>query len=252
MTPRSGVRRWLALVGLTSTLALVAGAGLPAASGAAVPTRNKAPRVVVHVGTPHESTGRVRVRLEATDSDSARLRIRVPDTTLRGRIVTRILKAGSTQAAFTYTPNAAARHAAAADNAPASAASDMFTVRVFDGEGGRTSTPIAVAISPANSVPTGTSTVGTPNPATGVVTGSIDCADDDDDALTFSSSTPSKGSVLLSSSGSFTYTPTAAARTAAGLPGATVADHTDSFTVTVSDGYGGTLQVPVTVPVDPQ
>jgi hypothetical protein len=42
----------------------------------------------------------------------------------------------------------------------------------------------------------------------------------------------------------FTYTPTAAARQAA-----TSADLTDAFTVVVSDGFGGSVSVPIGVVV---
>jgi large repetitive protein len=43
----------------------------------------------------------------------------------------------------------------------------------------------------------------------------------------------------------FTYTPTAAARIAASAPNASTAVRTDTFTVTVDDGHGGTAVVPV-------
>jgi hypothetical protein len=45
----------------------------------------------------------------------------------------------------------------------------------------------------------------------------------------------------------FTYTPTAAARQAAVSPGATPSDKTDTFTVVVSDGFGGSVSVPIGV-----
>ena len=61
-----------------------------------------------------------------------------------------------------------------------------------------------------------------------------------------------KGTVTLAADGTFTYTPTAEARQNARLnsdfPGAT----TDTFTITLSDGHGGTVdvQVPVTIAPD--
>jgi hypothetical protein len=45
----------------------------------------------------------------------------------------------------------------------------------------------------------------------------------------------------------FTYTPTAAARQAAAAPGATPSDKTDTFTVVVSDGFGGSVSVAIDV-----
>jgi hypothetical protein len=45
----------------------------------------------------------------------------------------------------------------------------------------------------------------------------------------------------------FAYTPTAAARQAALSPGATPSDKTDTFTVVVSDGFGGSVSVPIGV-----
>jgi VCBS repeat-containing protein len=47
----------------------------------------------------------------------------------------------------------------------------------------------------------------------------------------------------------FTYTPTAAARQAAAAQGATSADQSDTFTVVVSDGFGGSVSVPISVVV---
>jgi VCBS repeat-containing protein len=60
---------------------------------------------------------------------------------------------------------------------------------------------------------------------------------------------PIKGTVGATATGEFTYTPTAAARQAAIAPGATPGDQTDAFTVTISDGYGGDVIVPVNVSI---
>jgi len=48
----------------------------------------------------------------------------------------------------------------------------------------------------------------------------------------------------------FTYTPTAAARQAAAAGGATPSDKLDTFTVVVSDGFGGSVSVEIEVPID--
>lgn len=53
------------------------------------------------------------------------------------------------------------------------------------------------------------------------------------------------------STGAFTYTPTVTARQNAGRTGATSADKADAFNVTITDGYGGSVAVPVNVAVSP-
>jgi len=104
-----------------------------------------------------------------------------------------------------------------------------------------------VSISPSNAAPVaGTPTVNTPNGSTGLVTGTVSATDANGDPLTYSgSTTTTKGTVVVNTNGTFTYTPTTAARQNA--DGAT----TDSFTVTISDGYGGNIFQTLTVAVDP-
>ena len=118
---------------------------------------------------------------------------------------------------FTYTPTAAARHAASATGATTAATTDGFTVTVTDDRGASTTAQVTVAVGPANTAPgSATTNAGTPNPATGVVTGSVTATDPDGDALVYTGSTSTaKGSVTVNADGSFTYTPTAAARHAA-------------------------------------
>ena len=61
-----------------------------------------------------------------------------------------------------------------------------------------------------------------------------------------------KGVVSIdSAAGGFTYRPTAAARHTAARVGATAADTTDTFTVTISDGRGGNAEAPVEVAISP-
>jgi VCBS repeat-containing protein len=99
-----------------------------------------------------------------------------------------------------------------------------------------------------------------PNPISGEVTGVLTSVDNNNDSLTYRVSVwPAKGSVTWTfvkvedvvdtTRMFFTYTPTAAARQAAAAPGATSADQSDTFTVTVSDGYGGTVNVEIEVPI---
>jgi YVTN family beta-propeller protein/VCBS repeat-containing protein len=82
----------------------------------------------------------------------------------------------------------------------------------------------------------------------------VSATDAEADALTYSGTTATpKGKVIVNSStGAFTYVPTATARDTAAQPGAKDADLTDSFTVTASDGYGGSAQIAIAVPISPQ
>lgn len=95
---------------------------------------------------------------------------------------------------------------------------------------------------PMNAAPIAASpTVGTPDPATGVVTGQINATDPNGDTLTYTgSSTTIRGNVVVGLDGSFIYTPARWAQR-----------NEDSFTATVDDGHGGTAVVTVPVVADP-
>ncbi|MDT5013318.1 MAG: hypothetical protein QOH57_4935 [Mycobacterium sp.] len=109
-------------------------------------------------------------------------------------------------------------------------------------------TAFAVA-APVNTAPTASPSKGLPDPVTGVVTGSINGADADGNTLSYAvSGVPTSGSLSVdSTTGAYTYTPTQAARLAAGV---TTAADFDQFTVSVSDGKA-TTPVSVSVPVLP-
>jgi VCBS repeat-containing protein len=65
--------------------------------------------------------------------------------------------------------------------------------------------------------------------------------------------TTGKGTVTVTSTGAFTYTPTVAARHAAAANGAQADGNTkDTFSITVSDDFGGATAVSVTVDVLPK
>jgi YVTN family beta-propeller protein len=91
--------------------------------------------------------------------------------------------------------------------------------------------------------------IGTPDPVTGVVTGTVIATDPENDPLTYTvAAGPTQGTVQLNSqTGAYTYTPTQAARVAAG---ATATADTDSFAVAVSDGQQ-TTTAPVSVYISP-
>jgi VCBS repeat-containing protein len=207
------------------------------------------------VGTPDSVTGVVSGSVSATDADGDTLTYSAPSTTGKGGVS---IVAGT--GAFTYTPTVAARNNAAATGATAADLQDSFTVTVSDAHGGTATSAVTVAVSPTpgttpgNRAPVaGTPAVGSPNAVTGVVTGSVSATDADGDTLAYSApATTTKGAVSIGAgTGAFTYTPTVAARNNAAATGATAADLQDSFTVTVSDGRGGTATAAVTVAVSP-
>ena len=101
---------------------------------------------------------------------------------------------------------------------------------------------VALTAPRANSAPTPAPgvEVGAPEPVAGIVTGTVRYDDADGDTLTYTlQAAPSYGTATVNSAtGVFKYTPKPLA-----------AATTDTFTVTVSDGYGGTVLATVTVPV---
>lgn len=198
-------------------------------------------------GTPDATTGAVIGEINATDPEGDPLTYSAPSTTTKGSI-----NINASTGSFSYTPTATARQDAAQSGASAAITADTFNVTITDGYGGNTTVPVTVAISPNHPPVAGSTTVGTPDPFTGAVTGSVTATDPDGNPLTYSGSTStSKGSVTVATSGGFSYTPTATARHSAAQNGATAAATADSFTVTISDGQGGTSTVPVTVTVSP-
>jgi VCBS repeat-containing protein len=198
---------------------------------------NSVPVTRSTVGTPNASTGVVTGSVTATDANNDPLTYSGSTTTSKGTVT---VNAGT--GAFTYTPTATARHAAAKIGAT-SATTDTFTVTVTDGYGAAVPVAVTVAISPKNTAPVaGTTTVGTPDSSTGVVTGTVAATDAEKDTLTYSApATTAKGAVTLNAAtGAFTFTPSESSRA---VPG------TDSFTVTIVDGYGGSTPVTVSVPI---
>ena len=197
--------------------------------------KNAIPVTKKTVGTPNASTGVVTGSVTATDADRDTLTYSGSTTTTKGTVTV-----NASTGAFTYTPTAAARHAASKLTAGTAAKTDTFTVTVTDGYGGTVAVPVTVTISPKNTAPvSGTTKVGIPNATTGVVAGTVTATDADRDTLTYSAPATAKGTVTINpSTGAFTYSPVA--RASAG---------TDTFTVTVADGYGGSTPITVSVPV---
>ena len=249
-------------------------AGRPAAAVATAPVRasavglsgffnNQTPRLSP-TQTAQSPAGVVTGQLNAVDPDSPRLSYTIAADPARG------IATVGVDGSWRYTP----------DSAVAAGGTDSFRVTVSDapsgfaihgvaglinllsfgllGSRGDSSTStVAVTVAPftpANRAPVmGTPVVGTPDSVTGVVSGSVSATDADGDTLTYSApATTTKGAVSIGAgTGAFTYTPTVAARNNAAATGATAADLQDSFTVTVSDGRGGTATAAVTVAVSP-
>jgi VCBS repeat-containing protein len=133
---------------------------------------------------------------------------------------------------FTYTPDADFN------------GSDSFTILVSDGKGGTTEQVVSVTVAAVNDAPTA--------PASGSVTTGEDSAsaataigasDVDGDSLTYSvkpGAGAANGSVSFDqASGTYTYTPNANF------------NGSDSFTIVIDDGNGGTAEQVVSVTVTP-
>ncbi|TAK88636.1 MAG: tandem-95 repeat protein, partial [Aquabacterium sp.] len=128
---------------------------------------------------------------------------------------------------------------------------DTFTVTVSDGHGGTTTATIDIGITPVNDAPK-IDDPSNPNldPSTGhyklttdedkPVSGQVKATDPDGDALTYAKgSDPAHGTVTVAADGTWTYTP------AKDYNGA------DTFTVTVSDGHGGTTTATIDIGITP-
>jgi VCBS repeat-containing protein len=179
--------------------------------------------------------------VSATDADGDTLTYSAGNTA-KGTVVVDA-RTGS----FTFTPTAEARHAAA--SGAVGATGDTVLVTVSDGHGGTTTIPVVVQILGVNTDPTPTQPeVAAPDTTTGVVTGTLTASDANSDPLTWRLTTPpTTGVVTVGANGTFVFTPTDAARAAAGAGGAT----SDTFVATADDGHGGSAAVVVTVAIAP-
>ena len=193
---------------------------------------------------PNPSTGAFNGTVGVVDFDGDPLTYAVTIKPTKGTLVLR------PDGTYTYTPTATARHAAAVPTAPESVTEDSFTVTVSDGRNGSVTTTVTLTIDPANKIPTVTTTIGTPSTTTGVVKGTVKGTDGNYDKVTYTvTGAPTKGTVSVTSTGAFTYTPTTEARDAAKAPGAPYDAKRDTFTITVDDGHGGVVPVTVNVKI---
>uniref|UniRef100_UPI0025CE13BE tandem-95 repeat protein n=1 Tax=uncultured Pseudacidovorax sp. TaxID=679313 RepID=UPI0025CE13BE len=117
--------------------------------------------------------------------------------------------------------------------------SDSFTVVVSDGNGGTATSTVRLTVTPINDAPTVADYVATTAEDTSVL-GKVQGSDVDGDALSYAkASDPRSGSVVVSADGRWTYTPNQDF------------NGSDSFTVVVSDGNGGTATSTVRLTVTP-
>ncbi|MCB2072369.1 MAG: tandem-95 repeat protein [Novosphingobium sp.] len=132
---------------------------------------------------------------------------------------------GGAGGVFTYTPDADFN------------GSDSFIVTVSDGKGGTANHTVSVTVAPVEDPPTvaaSQSVVTSEDIAKQVAVGGFD---PDGDTLSYSAGTAGHGSVTGGAGGVFTYTPDGNYH------------GSDSFTVNVSDGHGGTASQTVNITV---
>ncbi len=171
-------------------------------------------------------------KVQATDPDGDRLTFAKGSDPAHGSVTV------DANGNWTYTPNKDYN------------GSDSFTVTVSDGKGGTATSTINIGINPVNDPPK-FDDPSNPNydPVTGnykvttdedkPVSGKVHATDVDGDPLSYAKgSEPAHGSVTVDANGNWTYTPNK--------------DYngSDSFTVTVSDGKGGTATSTINIGIN--
>jgi len=171
---------------------------------------------------------------------------------------------------YVYTPDADLAHNGGTDTFTASVSGIRLVRHVFGYAGflkhvvpklaptgstaaDTTVVTVNVPLGLVNAAPTVDSlTLDAANNVSGAVSGRLAVTDADGDTLTYTASiATAKGTAVVAADGSFIYTPSAATRHAAAADGASAAELNDTFTVMVSDGYGGTTSAVVTVAISP-
>ena len=178
---------------------------------------NAAPVITASQLAPVSEDTPAQGSLTATDADGDSLAVSIK----QGFGPQKGALAFASDGSFVYTPFANANGA------------ESFTLQVADPFGATAESQFTFNIAPVNDAPIIASAtiaaVTEDTPATGLVT----ATDVDGDALTYTlkaGAGPQKGSVAFGANGAFTYTPNANANGA------------ESFTVTVSDGHGGSAE----------
>lgn len=190
-----------------------------------------------------DSDGVVTGHTGITDGDADTLTYTVTGPTNKGGVTV-------VDGVFTFTPTADARHAAAADNAPLSDRTATFELTADDGHGGSITRTYTVDILSANEDPNIIfGYIESTDQVNGTIRIVLDAVDDDeDDDLVYEvTRDPSWGSVVFDGS-TVVYQPTRESQHDAAQG---VLD-TDTFTVTVYDGHGGSDEVTLTVTIVPR
>jgi YVTN family beta-propeller protein/VCBS repeat-containing protein len=231
----------------TVTVSVTDGHGGTAATTIDVPVapKNSAPAVTVSVGSPNTTTGVVAGRITATDADRDALAYSVTTTAAKGT-----LTVDASTGAYSYTPTVDARLAAAAKGATTADKHDTFTVAVDDGHGGVTAKTVTVSVAPLGDRPVAATPTVNAADATGTVDGAVEFIEPYAQLpLTYTvTKATARGTVTVdATTGEFVYTPSAAARLAAGVSTKPV---TDKFTVTAANSITSTTET-VTVTVAP-
>ena len=163
-------------------------------------------------------------KIVATDVDGDKLTY-----TIQGRVDHGSLLLNTVTGEYTYTPNKDYN------------GTDTFTIRVYDPSGAYADSVVNVTINPVNDAPvSGPSSISTDEDTP--IDGKIIARDVDGDTLTYSienGNGPQHGAVTLNADGTYTYQP------------AKDFNGSDAFTVTISDGNGGTTTSVVSVTVKP-
>lgn len=144
---------------------------------------------------------------------------------------------------FTYVPFPAERDDVTVDE-------ETLGFRAVDARGASAYITVTVPIVPRRTVGTPSdpgSAIHSPDPRSGVVTGSCGYGGD---GYTYTASATSKGTVMIdAATGIWAYRPAPAARHHAVADEASTADRHDNFTITLSKGKRDRVTVPVSVPL---
>lgn len=282
--PMAPVSPSLSSAPLSSALGLLTLFGLPLLSGGNSPApsnpiawtllwiirrhqehwHNQAPVAAPVVTTSDPETGVVTGNLNATDHEGDPISYQVTTGPTAGGVVV------NADGTFVYTPGQGLL-----DNG----GTDTFTVTVSDATGPHhhhfaipfwlgqtghtTTTTVSVVVDAVHTNDAPTLTVNPPttvNPITGIATGTISATDPDNDPLTYTVNgntstantfTTDRGTFTLNGDGTYTFTPTAAARWNASFAGEDPATHAETLSITVDDGNGGTDTQAVTIGIAP-
>ncbi|WP_156337019.1 VCBS domain-containing protein, partial [Achromobacter kerstersii] len=211
---------------------------------------NDAPTIggVVSGGVTEDGTQVVSGQLTKTDVDTTDTHTWTLNNAGKGTYGSFVVDAAGK---WTYTlDNANAKVQALADGQKVT---DTITVTINDGHGGTATQVITVTVTGSNDAPTmaGVTTGAVKEDGTLTTTGQLTKTDiDTTDTHTWSvsnSGAGTYGTFTVDSSGKWTYTLNNASANVQGLKeGQQV---TETITVTVNDGHGGTAQLPVTVTI---